>query len=150
MPSGGSWNDVVVAKQRKRRTFVVPAAEVAATPPRPRSGPHSVRPGRFNGANDLFDPQGHLVVEEAEVVDPSEALRHLEAGALVAQDVCGCGGHLECQPTWYSAADRRRMVAAGAPRGEIQGDSAWIDFCRAGERTVLFLHGDIVWGDVTS
>jgi len=138
-----------VAKQRKRRTLAEITEEVRATPPRPRSGKNLVRPGQFNGANELFDPDGRLVAAEAEVLAPAEALQHLEAGALVAHEVCGCGGYSGCQPIWYDAPDRRRMIAAGPPHPGSKVTPTWIDLRRADDQRVLFLHGDVVWGDVT-
>lgn len=139
-----------MAKKRNGATF----AELLTKPPRSdgdaqRSGKHAVRPGRYNLAGDLFDPGGRRLFLLHEDIRPHRAREWVSGGALVAYEACGCGGWTGCQPDWLTSDGLSRLQSAPAPQF-VGGHGAptWIDvWSSALDRVVVYLHGDVRWGD---
>jgi len=129
---------------RRKRTFAEIVEEVRATPPTPIQ----VRPGGVNAAGQLFDPSGSLLAARS-VIDPARAAALVSDGALVAFEGCGCGGFAGgCQPQWADAGSLARLRAAGNPRFvKGYGSPTWIDEWSSESGAVVFLHGDVKWGD---
>ena len=110
---------------------------------------HAVRPGTYNAAGELFDPSGRPMVLEREDVTPGLAQKLVEGGALVAHELCGCGGWTGCPPEWLPLEALARLQLAEAPElvGR-RGVPTWIDVCSTDKSEVVYLHGDVRWGDV--
>lgn len=112
------------------------------------SGEHAVRPGKYNAAGDLFDPSGEPILLQQELVSPELAQELVKRGALVAHESCGCGGWTGCQPEWLSKEALTRLRSAHAPAlEEGRGVPTWIDVWSSDKGQVIYLHGDVRWGD---
>lgn len=114
-----------------------------------RSGKHAVRPGRYNLAGDLFDPSGRRLILLHEDITPERAREWVSGGALVAYEGCGCGGGTGCQPDWLPSDALARLQSAPAPEF-VGGHGAptWIDVWSSDlDLVVVYLHGDVQWGD---
>jgi hypothetical protein len=115
-----------------------------------RRGRHAVRPGKFNAAGQFFDPfGGQLALLENELsVNAAQML--VEEGAMVAAEDCGCGGSYgNCAPQWLSDEQLRVLQGGPAPRFSDRGHApAWIDVWSNDSHIVVFLHGNVLWGDV--
>lgn len=138
-----------MAKKRDERTFKEMLAEPTwSETSASAAGHHSVRPGKFNFANEFFDPDGiRLVCTKAEVT-PKEALRMINEGAALAYEGCGCGGWGGCAPEWYSEAVLVELRGGPKPRFvDTYGSPTWIDAWEGEGVTVVFAHGDVEWGD---
>jgi len=139
-----------MAKKSKGATF----AELLKKAPRSegdvqRSGKHAARPGRYNLAGDLFDPSGRRLLLLHEDITPDQAREWVRGGALVAYESCGCGGWTGCQPEWLTGDALSRLHSASAPEFVGgHGAPAWIDVWSSDlSRVVVYLHGDVRWGD---
>lgn len=104
-----------------------------------------VRPGKFNLEGEFFDPAGKRLVMSESEIDPAQARERVAAGALIAIEGCGCGGTHGCSPTWFSPDD----VPTDVPPRFVKGFGAptWIDLWEGDATVVVFLHGDVEWGD---
>jgi hypothetical protein len=130
---------------KRKPTFAEIVDQVLATPPTPIV----VRAGGFNTSGQFFAPSGEQVVLKKTSVSPSEAAELVAAGALVVFEGCGCGGSAGgCTPEWLDTEQVARIRVAGKPefiRG--YGSPTWIDYWIGESETVVFLHGDVKWGD---
>jgi len=96
----------------------------------------------------VVDPSGVRWVPSKPSISATEAHGLAQAGAAVAWDPCGCGGH--CGFTWFSVSEVARLVAAGTPTvrntKRHQGNlSLWL----SGQDRVLVVAEDAVrWGDL--
>jgi hypothetical protein len=112
------------------------------------SGEHAVRPGKYNAAGELIGPSGRPILLQQEFVTPQLAQELVERGALVAHEVCGCGGWTGCQPSWLPEEALTRLRSAHAPvLVEDHGVPTWIDVWGSDEGQVVYLHGDVRWRD---
>ena len=57
------------------------------------TGRHAVRPGTYNRAGELFDPEGAPLRKVRDDVTADDARRLLVEGARLVHESCGCGGH---------------------------------------------------------
>lgn len=129
---------------KRRRTFAEIVDEVQATP-RPEL---EVLPGTFNRLGQFFDPSG-AVLTRHEQVSPSEAADLVARGATVVIETCGCGGGHGCTPRWIDTDGLDRLRTADKPRFvKGYGSPTWIDHWTVSTGDVVFLHGDVKWGDV--
>lgn len=112
------------------------------------SGEHAVRPGKYNAAGELFDPSGRPLLPQHEDITPKQAQELVRAGALVAYEGCGCGGWTGCQPEWLDSEALSRLRSAPQPK-LVGGHGAptWIDVWSSDLEQVIYLHGDLMWGD---
>ncbi|GAA2740957.1 hypothetical protein GCM10009868_05140 [Terrabacter aerolatus] len=113
-----------------------------------RSGQHAPRPGTFNAAGDFFDPHGTRLEPVRDDVTPDEAQRLVDAGALVVHEACGCGGWgAGCTPTWLGDERLAQLRRGPEPRfTHRSGAPTWIDVWANDERSVVYAHGDVLWG----
>jgi len=112
------------------------------------SGEHAVRPGRYNSAGELFDPSGRPIRPRQECATPELAQELVNGGALVAHEGCGCGGWQGCQPEWLTSDALTRLRWAQGPELiASHGVPTWIDVWSSDESVVVYLHGDVRWGD---
>ncbi|XGX79822.1 hypothetical protein LQK93_02639 [Terrabacter sp. BE26] len=111
-------------------------------------GEYAVRPGKYNAAGELFDPSGAPIRPQQEYVTPELAQELVNGGALVAHEGCGCGGWQGCQPVWLSVDALRRVRSGQAPEliGS-HGTPTWIDVWSSDDGVIVYLHGDVRWGD---
>lgn len=130
---------------KRKLTLAEIVEEVRATP-RP---PIAVRKGSFNSAGQLFDPAGAPLTPVKNPITPARAAELVAEGALVAFEGCGCGGFAGgCQPEWADSESLTRLTAADNPRFvKGYGSPTWIDEWSSDSSTVVFLHGDVEWGD---
>lgn len=129
--------------KRREPTFSEIVDEERAKPdPRLRN----VRPGHFNHDGEFFDPEGNLVMPVKSEITPNQARHHVEDGALVAFEGCGCGGMNGCSPSWFRPDELPSGVRPRFVKG--YGSPTWIDLWEGEASTVVFLHGDVEWGDV--
>lgn len=129
----------------RRQTFSEIVSEVVATPPAPRAGANAIRPGFINGAGEFFNRSGNLLALTSEVT-PLEARQLVLEGADVAFEACGCGGAGGCAPAWFDAAEFVGQTRPRFVRGS--GSPTWIDLWQSEGAKVVFLHGDVEWGEV--
>lgn len=129
---------------KRKQTLAEIVAEVRAAPPEPVV----VRPGAVNASGQFFDPAGALLTSQRSI-DPAQAAALVADGALVAFEGCGCGGFGGgCQPEWADESARERLASAGSPRFvKGFGSPTWIDEWSSESSTVVFLHGDVKWGE---
>lgn len=95
-------------------------------------------------------PDGRRLVELRAAIDPAEARELVAAGALLAFEGCGCGGGPGCAPTWYDA-DERRRAAEVVPRVRAKRHPGWIDLWSPVDdpgAQVVYVHGEVLWGDL--
>jgi len=136
-------------KSRKRKLNRDSAAALAATTSERVSGRAAIRPGTFNLDGDFFTPEGGLIRRARAKVTPGEATTLVRLGARVAFEGCGCGGGGGCTPSWPDPEDIAKTVAAGAPRFTNKyGSPTWIDVWTGEGESVVFLHGDVQWGNL--
>ena len=115
-----------------------------------RSRKPAVRPAGHNAAGEFFDPSGRALLLLHENVTPDLAHARVRSGALLAYEGCGCGGWTRCQPDWLSSDALSRLHSASAPEF-VKGHRAptWIDVWSSDlSQVVVYLHGDVRWGDV--
>ena len=91
-----------MTKRAHRRPFAEVVREVRETP----SPPQATHGG-------IADPQGRHWVRNKQEISPGHALALAAAGAPVAWDACGCGGH--CGFTWLAPDEVAQLVRAGTP-----------------------------------
>ena len=125
---------------KRKRTFAEIVEEVVEAP----AAPIEVRAGSFNRAGQFFDPAGVLLTRQSDSITPAKAATLVAAGAQVAFEGCGCGGFAGgCIPQWLATG---RL--AGKPNFvKGYGSPTWIDSWSGEGSTVVFLHGDVKWGD---
>jgi hypothetical protein len=129
---------------RRKPTFAEIVENVRATP----KTPITVRPGTFNADGQFFDPSGTLLTRTKNSIAESKAADLVADGALVVFEGCGCGGG-GCIPEWISTDDLDRLRTADKPRFvKGYGSPTWIDQWTGAAGDVVFLHGDVEWGDV--
>lgn len=126
----------------RKPTFAEIVDEVKATEREP-DGRNIVRPGKFNLAGRLFDPNG-VALERGEELTPAEARAAVAAGALVAFEGCGCGGWGGCQPSWHSGVEFTKRP----PRLARHSSPTWLELWRGDGVEVVFAHGDVEWGTI--
>jgi hypothetical protein len=137
-----------VARKSKGPTFAELLKQRTWSEAEPReSGEHAVRPGKYNHAGELFDPSGQLLVLQQEDISPQRAQELVRGGARVAHEVCGCGGWAGCQPDWLSSDALSRVRSGSAPSLRGRGVPTWIDVWSSAAGHVIYLHGDVQWGD---
>lgn len=105
-----------------------------------------MRPGTYNQAGELFDPEGAPLRKVRDDVPADEAHRLLVEGARLVHEGCGCGGHGGCPPRWFGAAEIRAVLAdEQATWVPDEDEGGWVDVwvCAAGE--VVYAHGEIAW-----
>jgi hypothetical protein len=125
----------------RKPTFADIVSEVRATP----AAAVDVTAGRFSRAGQFFDPEGMLLTKTRSAISPTESVELLATGALVAFEGCGCGGFTGCDVTWLPPESLRQ---SGSPRFVTGfGSPTWIDVWTSDSSTVVFLHGDVKWGD---
>jgi hypothetical protein len=130
---------------KRKPTFAEIVENVRAAPPTKIT----VRPGGFNADAQFFDPSGSLLNRVQHSISESDAADLVVAGALAVFESCGCGGGGGCIPDWVSDDDLSRLRTAGKPRFvKGYGSPTWIDHWTGDGRDVVFLHGDVEWGDV--
>ena len=130
---------------KRKQTFAEIVETVRATPPTPIT----VRPGTFNGEGQFFDPSGTLLTLARSSITESEAAELVAAGATAVFESCGCGGGGGCIPEWISTDDLNLLRTADKPRFvRGYGSPTWIDQWSGAAGDVVFLHGDVKWGDV--
>ena len=130
---------------KRRQTFAEIVGDVRATPPTPVS----VRPGNFNMDGQFFDPSGSLLTRTQHSISEAEAAELVAAGATAVFESCGCGGGGGCIPEWISDDDLNLLRTADKPRFvKGYGSPTWIDRWTGEGGDVVFLHGDVEWGDV--
>lgn len=102
--------------------------------------------GTFNDQGQFLAPDGDVLIRVKSSISPSKAASLVATGALVAFEDCGCGGYAGgCIPEWVST---ERLAAAGKPKFvKGYGSPTWIDIWKSDSSTVVFLHGDVKWGD---
>lgn len=127
----------------KKPTFAQMLAEERS---KPVSKP-VIRRGHFNLEGQFFDPEGRLLEKVRSDITPKQAREAFDGGALVAFEGCGCGGQYGgCSPEWISAD---LLGDAKGPRFvKGYGSPTWIDEWAGEDVSVVFLHGDVAWGDV--
>jgi hypothetical protein len=115
----------------------------------PKRGAQSVRPGRFNSTGDFFDLSGHVLTCTTSDVTPETAQALVDDGAVIAFEGCGCGGGNGCGPEWF-VDDALASVRGGSRPRFVRGygSPTWIDVWTSDESTVVFAHGDVVWGSL--
>jgi len=104
-----------------------------------------VSSGEVNGEGKFFDPDGKLMTRVKSEITPKEARRYVNHGALVAYEGCGCGGGGGCSPSWFTPDQLPAGVKPRFVKG--YGSPTWIDLWKSEASTVVFLHGDVEWGD---
>lgn len=136
-----------VARKSKGPTFAELIKQPTWSEAKSRqAGEHAVRPGRYNHAGELFDPSGRLLVLEREDITPQRAQELVSGGALVAHEGCGCGGWAGCQPDW-SSSDAVSRLGTCSPSLRGRGVPTWIDLWSSEAGQVVYLHGDVQWGN---
>jgi hypothetical protein len=125
---------------KRKPTFADIVNEVLATPP----APIDVRAGRFNASGQFFDPSGSVLTRVSSSISPADAARMVAEGALVVFEGCGCGGSAGgCVPQWIAAEK-----LSGKPAFiKGFGSPTWIDSWSSDASRVVFVHGDVQWGD---
>jgi len=138
-----------MTKKSKGPTFAELLREPTWSDAKGRHSPeHAIRPGKYNSAGELFDPSGRPLLPAQEYVTPELAQELVAGGALVAHEGCGCGGWTGCQPEWLSPEALARLRSAPVP--ELVGGHGvptWIDVWSNDVAQVVYLHGDVPWGD---
>ncbi len=114
-----------------------------------RTGQHAPRPGRFNGADQFFDPSGSRLKLVAESITEEEAQRLLEDGAALVSEACGCGGNYGgCTPVWATEKQLHELRSGPPPRfADRHGAPTWLDVWAGDQSSVVFAHGDVSWGN---
>lgn len=129
-------------KSRRRAPTFSEIVDEERAKPDPRL--RQVRPGHVDVDGELVDPDGNLVVSVTAQITPKQARQLVDEGALVAFEECGgLGG---CSPSWFAP----EQVPAGVRPRFVKGygSPTWIDLWEGEESTVVFLHGDVEWGDM--
>ena len=137
---------------RKRiATFVDIVAEVklsAADRAQSRAA-KDMRFGSIGRDGALDDRQGRRMTRSTSELTPAEAAVLVRDGAGIAFESCGCGGDSGCAISWAGPAEAAAAAHRGAPsyvRG--YGAPSWIDLWQGDGARVVFLHGDVRWGDL--
>lgn len=132
--------------KRSRPSFADVVAEVKAQAAPARGV--VVRPGEHTPGGELLDPEGNLVTCVGEI-SRGQARTLVRSGALLAWEGCGCGGWTGCQPTWFDAEVRSALRERSTPRFKTKrhGAPTWIDLWQGDGGSVVYAHGDVVWGD---
>ena len=94
-----------------------------------------------------FRPQRSTLALEQEDITPKRAQELVSGGAFVAHEGCGCGGWAGCQLDWLSSDALSRVRAGSAPSLRGRGMPTWIDVWSSETGQVVYLHGDVQWGD---
>lgn len=114
--------------------------------------PDTSKPIPFEGAVDMDgifrDLDGRPLELVPEEFSTDEAKRSVKARAHVSYEGCGCGGGYGCQPSWMSEEDLSALRSGPAPRKvRTYGAPTWFDVWSNTEVTVVFVHGDVEWGN---
>ena len=134
-----------MARRRGEPTFREIVGEERSRPPVPR---RPVVPGTFDLDGQLYGPSSDRLTKVRAEITPAQARSFVDAGALVAYEGCGCGGWHGCVPSWF----RPDELPAGVPPRFVKGlgSPTWIDRWESDVSVVVFLHGDVEWGDALS
>lgn len=141
-PPRPSHNSQVARAQRPTLREI--AEELARAPKQPID----VRFGTVNGVGQFFDPQGRLLAKDRAQLTPVEAAEHLQQGAVLAFEGCGCGGSGKCEISWITVSDAKSLLGTKPKFVKGFGSPTWIDLWRGDGSTVVFAHGDVEWGDM--
>ncbi|MCE1177884.1 MAG: hypothetical protein LWW86_02450 [Micrococcales bacterium] len=113
------------------------------------TGRHAPRPGGVNSAGEFFDPRGVKLALQLADASEEQAQQAVDAGASIAIESCGCGGAPGCTPRWLQDKDVRTLRGGQPPTFTGRyGAPTWLEVWGAPDRTVVFAHGDMSWGDV--
>ncbi len=140
-----------MARNPRRQTFGDLVKEPTWSDTNPsRTGRNAPRLGAFNAAGEFFDLTGLVLDLVHEEVSPADAQRLVNGGASVVAEGCGCGGtYGGCSPEWVTDAEQLKQLRRGpAPlfTGH-HGTLAWIDVWANAAGEVVFVHGDVSWGE---
>jgi len=95
----------------------------------------------FHG-DHLHGPDGRVYRRTSNQIGPGRAQELLRAGAAMAIDDCGCGGH--CGLEWPGPAERIEL--ARRPPRMTKRRFGWLDEWRSGDGHSLVLqNGDVRW-----
>jgi len=126
----------------REKTFAEIMAEAKSEPKAERV----VRPGGFNTDGEFFDLAGNLLTRVGEV-SPKQAQELVANGALLAFEGCGCGGSAGCKAEWIESSVRDGLATMRPRFVKGYGSPTWIDFWQGEERSVVYAHGDVEWGE---
>ncbi|WP_213815740.1 hypothetical protein [Glaciihabitans sp. dw_435] len=107
----------------------------------------AIRPSGFNEDGELFDHDG-MPLMLWQTTTPHGAANFIADGALLAYELCGCGGFAGCQPVWVAPDVVSRIKPGSKPNlvDRPNTPEGWIDVWGNTNGTVVFLHGGIEWG----
>lgn len=134
-----------MARRRREPTFCEIVGEARARPPRPT---RRIVPGTINADGHLYGPGRDLLTRVKAQITPAQARSFVDAGALVAYEGCGCGGWYGCAPSWFVPDELPAGVRPRLVKGF--GSPTWIDLWESDVSVVVFLHGDVEWGEALS
>lgn len=110
------------------------------------TGRHAVRPGTYNQAGELFDPEGAPLRKVRDDVTADDARRLLVEGARLVHESCGCGGHGGCPPRWFEATEVSAVLAdERAAWVHDEDEGGWADVWAGAAGEVVYAHGEIAW-----
>ncbi|CAM5314203.1 hypothetical protein [Leifsonia shinshuensis] len=137
--------------EKRSATFaeIVAAVKLSADDSARSRAEKDARPGALGRDGALYDRQGLRMTRSIEELGPAEAADLVRDGAGVAFEGCGCGGATGCAIEWAGPDE----AITAARRGEpvfVRGHRAptWIDLWQGDGARVVFLHGDVTWGDL--
>jgi len=133
-----------MAKQPRQPSF---SEIVDAVKSSPRVvAPEPTEPGVYPDGSVLA-PGGRRYLRVAIDISPDGAWTAASAGAIAAWDPCGCGGY--CGLTWFDESDLAGMAVSGRPtiRRTKRAYGSISEYRSDDGRPLLFVEGDVRWGD---